>query len=281
MNRKSQVKDGYTYSLLNQEDPDEQDLESARDGYEFRMYTNEIPTDGTTSNKDAEGQIATNEEESCLTFDAVFGKTLQALESQNSLLRTGDNMQLMTRILLNSTYGYLEVARLYKAAIARLRWLLNDPGTPNKDDLVDKVDAAKHELNTLQRHVQPFVDYVVPTLVKIGKQGSETSVEYQINEVVNNIRAFEPLITSAVDTCKSIAAQYDRDSSDQMNKILNILTFITFVITPMQLMTGIYGMNFRVMPELDWHHGYPFFWMTSLTLSILFCCILYCFNRHN
>ena len=38
----------------------------------------------------------------------------------------------------------------------------------------------------------------------------------------------------------------------------NSLTIASVVGIPPVLIVGIYGMNFRNMPELSWHWGYPF-----------------------
>lgn len=46
--------------------------------------------------------------------------------------------------------------------------------------------------------------------------------------------------------------------SIQQNEIVKTLTVVSVVGVPPVLIAGIYGMNFRVMPELNWHLGYPF-----------------------
>jgi magnesium transporter len=43
----------------------------------------------------------------------------------------------------------------------------------------------------------------------------------------------------------------------EQNEIVKILTIASVVGIPPVLVAGIYGMNFRVMPELGWPHGYP------------------------
>ncbi|MNW66884.1 Magnesium transport protein CorA [compost metagenome] len=45
-------------------------------------------------------------------------------------------------------------------------------------------------------------------------------------------------------------------NSNRMNSIMKTLTVITTIFMPLTLIAGIYGMNFRVMPELDWKYGY-------------------------
>jgi len=42
------------------------------------------------------------------------------------------------------------------------------------------------------------------------------------------------------------------------NKVMNVLTLVATVLTPPMVIAGIYGMNFKGMPELNWTYGYPF-----------------------
>ncbi len=44
---------------------------------------------------------------------------------------------------------------------------------------------------------------------------------------------------------------------DRTNKRLRLLTIISAIFMPLTLIAGIYGMNFRHMPELEWRCGYP------------------------
>lgn len=44
----------------------------------------------------------------------------------------------------------------------------------------------------------------------------------------------------------------------QTEKRLKILTIVSAVFLPMTLIAGIYGMNFRDIPELSWPAGYPY-----------------------
>jgi magnesium transporter len=46
--------------------------------------------------------------------------------------------------------------------------------------------------------------------------------------------------------------------SIQQNDIFKVLTIVSVVGIPPMLVAGIYGMNFKYMPELDWVAGYPF-----------------------
>jgi magnesium transporter len=45
--------------------------------------------------------------------------------------------------------------------------------------------------------------------------------------------------------------------SIQQNDLFKVLTIVSVVGIPPMLVAGIYGMNFKFMPELNWAWGYP------------------------
>uniref|UniRef100_UPI00265CBA17 CorA family divalent cation transporter n=1 Tax=Clostridioides difficile TaxID=1496 RepID=UPI00265CBA17 len=51
------------------------------------------------------------------------------------------------------------------------------------------------------------------------------------------------------------------------NNLITKLTLLTAISAPLTIITGIYGMNFRYMPELNWIYGYP------ATLFFMLCII--------
>jgi magnesium transporter len=43
----------------------------------------------------------------------------------------------------------------------------------------------------------------------------------------------------------------------EQNNIIKLFSVMAVVLMPPTLIASVYGMNFKVMPELDWPHGYP------------------------
>jgi magnesium transporter len=59
--------------------------------------------------------------------------------------------------------------------------------------------------------------------------------------------------------------------SNRMNKVMKVLTIISTIFIPLTFIVGVYGMNFRFMPELDQPWAYPLIWgiMAVIALGML------------
>lgn len=54
----------------------------------------------------------------------------------------------------------------------------------------------------------------------------------------------------------------------ELNNRMNFLTIISVIFMPLTLIAGWYGMNFRIMPELMWEHGYLFAFVLSVLVFV-------------
>ncbi len=54
----------------------------------------------------------------------------------------------------------------------------------------------------------------------------------------------------------AIQQEYQLHLQDKTNDRLRLLTIISTIFIPLTLISGIYGMNFRTMPELQWDYAY-------------------------
>jgi magnesium transporter len=57
--------------------------------------------------------------------------------------------------------------------------------------------------------------------------------------------------------------------SIEQNNVIKIFSVVAVVLMPPTLVASIYGMNFKHMPELDWHFGYPVALLIMLLAGIL------------
>ena len=69
--------------------------------------------------------------------------------------------------------------------------------------------------------------------------------------------------------CRDLLDVFNQKVADKQADVLYVLTFATIFMAPLQLMSGIYGMNFDYIPELQMHGGYLYFWGVSLSLMLI------------
>ena len=67
--------------------------------------------------------------------------------------------------------------------------------------------------------------------------------------ISDNLDTYRDMLSSAMDG-------YTSATSNKLNEIMKVLTIIATIMMPLTLITGIYGMNFQFMPEVDWRYGY-------------------------
>jgi magnesium transporter len=79
-------------------------------------------------------------------------------------------------------------------------------------------------------------------------------------QVLDTVDTFRDMISSMLDT-------YLSSISNRMNEVMKVLTIIATIFIPLTLIAGIYGMNFRYMPELSWPWGYPLVWAVMLGVA--------------
>lgn len=75
----------------------------------------------------------------------------------------------------------------------------------------------------------------------------------QINEQINNLLSL-----------------YLSISAQRTNEVIRVLTIFSVFFMPLTFIVGIYGMNFKVMPEIDWQYGYAYaiVLMVAVTIAI-------------
>ena len=124
------------------------------------------------------------------------------------------------------------------------------------EGLQERIFRTKRKVVEFRRAVAPLRqvidlldeqgDLVTPPLVPYYRDVLDHVIRSQ--EMIDNIRE---LLTGALDVRMAQA-------SNRLNVVMKQLSAWAAIILIPTLIAGIYGMNFRHMPELDWRLGYPF-----------------------
>ena len=69
-------------------------------------------------------------------------------------------------------------------------------------------------------------------------------------QVIDTVETFRDMVSGMLDI-------YLSSISNRMNAVMKVLTIIATLFIPLTFIAGLYGMNFKYMPELEWRWGYP------------------------
>ncbi len=119
---------------------------------------------------------------------------------------------------------------------------------------LQRLYAARRALVALHKAAGPERD-VVRGLARL-----EAFVEPEAYMYFQDIGDHLARVADQIDTYREVASTtmdiYLSAQSNRMNQIMKTLTVVATIFMPLTLISGIYGMNFRFMPELEWRLGY-------------------------
>ena len=127
----------------------------------------------------------------------------------------------------------------------------------NDDTTLQDIFKMKKTLLTLRRIIAPERDVLLILTRRDLPVLEESSTIYfqdvfdHCIRILDSITMYQDLLTSALDAYLSL-------TSTRLNQVMKVLTAVSAILMSVTLIAGIYGMNFRDMPELQWPWGYPF-----------------------
>ncbi len=119
-----------------------------------------------------------------------------------------------------------------------------------------EVHRLRQEIIVLRKSVWPLRE-VIATLSQLESPLFDAGIKVYLKDLQDNIFQVAELLDVYRDMTKGILDLYLSTMSHHMNQIMKTLTMIASIFIPLTLITGIYGMNFVHMPELEWRYGYP------------------------
>ncbi|NGM60344.1 magnesium transporter CorA [Sphingobacterium sp. SGG-5] len=84
------------------------------------------------------------------------------------------------------------------------------------------------------------------------------------------------LYRNIAENTSQLLSIYFNIESNHTNEIMRTLTIISVFFMPLTFIVGVYGMNFKYMPELEWKYGYAAVLLAMVVLSAL---IYYWFRK--
>jgi len=181
----------------------------------------------------------------------------------------GMQADYLTYALLDSIVdGYFQILEKIGDQIEILETeLLNHP----RPEVLRRIHRLKREMILVRKAVWPLRE-VIGALDRDGSDLIQESSQIFLRDVydhtiqiIDTVETFRDMLAGMLDTYLSVI-------NNRMNEVMKVLTVITTLFIPLSFIAGIYGMNFKNMPELEWDFGYfaVLFVMLLVSIGMLF-----------
>jgi magnesium transporter len=167
----------------------------------------------------------------------------------------------LTHMLLDTIIdSYFSVLEEVGERLETLEDSLSEKQPPN---ILQNLHRLKRELIFLRKNIWPVRE------ILNGLQHADTEIitpevhpylrdlyDHTI-QVMDTLESYRDLLSGLQDLYLSVL-------SYRMNDVMKVLTIMSSLFIPLTFIVGVYGMNFKVMPELDQPWGYPAVWLILL-----------------
>ena len=144
-----------------------------------------------------------------------------------------------------------------------------------EEELIDEPGPeTMHSIHNLKKEMLLFHKLVWPlreVLSKLERGESNLfreSTELYLRDVYDHTIHVVDTIDTFRDMLSGMLDLYISSISNKMNEVMKMLTIIATIFIPLTFIAGVYGMNFRYMPELEWRYGYPMILLVMLVIGL-------------
>ncbi|MEM1042024.1 MAG: magnesium/cobalt transporter CorA [Bacteroidota bacterium] len=132
--------------------------------------------------------------------------------------------------------------------------VLNNP----QPEVQAEINGLRREAIFLRRSIWPLRE-VLSALLRDESPLVEERTKLFLRDAYDHTIQVVDLIESFRDVLSSLVDLYLSSLSHKMNEVMKVLTVIGSIFIPLSFLTGLYGMNFAYIPELQVENGYFYF----------------------
>jgi magnesium transporter len=130
-----------------------------------------------------------------------------------------------------------------------------------------EIQISKREMLFVHRWIWPLREAISALSKRDSKLVKESTGIY-LRDVYDHTLQ----IMDAVDLYREMLSEtldlYVSTVSNKLNQVMTVLTIIATIFIPLTFLAGVYGMNFKYMPELEWRGGYPLIWAVMIGVGV-------------
>jgi magnesium transporter len=200
----------------------------------------------------------------CQVRDFFVDRLTQMQTPTNGVSRLPPNpADLMLRIVNHMVDSYLDLRRLLTRQLSTLQHELFSPRTrkvnwqallESRNTLHQLEDICEDQRSAIQEWLDALAEW--PTATDSQAQHERELLRLRSRDVHEHIERVLSHVRRLGTSVESAVQMHFSDMGQRTNEIMRTLTVLTAVFLPLNLITGIFGMNFEEMPLIKGPHGF-------------------------
>jgi len=182
----------------------------------------------------------------------LFDPIRQRIQNGVGRLRHSGSDYLAYALIDNVVDHYYQILESFGDEIESLEESLLETQTPAT---LEHIHELKRETLYLRKQVWPLRE-TIGTLSHGDSSLISEAIHPFLRDVHDHTVQIIEIIESYRDILTGLIDLYMSSVGNLMNEVMKVLTVIATIFIPITFVAGVYGMNFKFMPELDWRWGY-------------------------
>lgn len=197
--------------------------------------------------------------------DDLFARVRERMKIPGAKLRQRKTDYLAYALLDTIVDGYYVVLDYLEDQTEDLEKRIQE----NPDDsLKQALYDTRSQLLQLRKYLMPLRE-AVHQFAKSDSPLIEENTHLFLRDLFDHTLEITEILDMQRELVNSLSDWYLSAISYRMNKIIQLLTIISTIFIPLTFLVGVYGMNFKNMPELSSQYGYFYLWIFMFVLALI------------
>lgn len=194
----------------------------------------------------------------------IFNPILDRLRHQKGRIRSRQGDYLLYSLLDAVVDNYYPLLEKIGEQIEEAEGRAAAEPSPRTLQLINHL---KKDMIFLRKSILPLQE-LISNLIQEESALMGESIDKYLRDLYDHSKQISDTINIYGEIISHILEIHMTSINNRLNEVMKVLTIISTIFIPLTFLVGIYGMNFKHMPELDWRLSYPVVWVVMILTAL-------------
>ncbi|MBN2894022.1 MAG: magnesium/cobalt transporter CorA [Bacteroidales bacterium] len=196
-----------------------------------------------------------------------FESIIERIEQNKGIVRKENIGYLLYLMLDELIDSYIPIIQKLRENLDKMEVEMLETASEN---MISEILIFKKQIIKFRKYVFPLND-IISKLKRYNSEVFEIDEFIYYNDLEDHVRFVQGSIETFREIFNGLIDMNKANQNEQTNSVMKILTIVTTIFIPLSFIAGLYGMNFKHMPELNFKYSYPIVlaFMSILVISMI------------